>query len=84
MTTPNRSTPNSPTVPSKLLIYVMPDTGQGHGFTSLRRTRKNNKDRYVTAEEFSKFGLLWPTPVGQTREELAQAIGLAILDEIGV
>ncbi len=72
----------------KIVAYVMPDRGAkgapGHKFMVLRRTTKNAKGRYVTAEEFAKFGLFWPNSLVKTREELAMLIGRAILNEAGV
>jgi hypothetical protein len=72
----------------KIVAYVMPDRGAkgapGHKFMVLRRTTKNAKGRYVTAEEFAKFGLFWPSSLAKTREELATLIGEAILDEADI
>jgi len=74
--------------PQKIVAYVMPDKGAkgppGHKFMTLRRTTKNAKGRYVTAEEFYKIGLMWPTNIAADRDELALLIGKAILDEAGV
>ncbi len=74
--------------PQKIVIYVMPDKGSkgppGHKFLAMRRTTKNAKGRYVTAEEIAKLGLLWPTSVAQDRDALAVLIGRAVLDEAGV
>ncbi len=74
--------------PQKIVAYVMPDAGAkgppGHKFMVMRRTTKNAKGRYVTAEEFYKTGLFWPTSYAPTRDELAVLIGRAILDEAGV
>jgi hypothetical protein len=74
--------------PQKILIYVMPDKGAkgppGHKFMTIRRTTKNSKGRYVTGEEFEKFGLFWPTTLATIRDDLALVIGRAILAEAGV
>lgn len=81
---------NTPTSndPQKIVAYVMPDKGAkgppGHKFMVLRRTAKNAKGRYITAEEFWKAGLFWPTSLATTRDDLALLIGRAILDEAGV
>lgn len=86
----NSNDPQKQTVdePQKLLVYVMPDKGSqktpGHKFMVIRRTTKNAKGRYVTAEEFEKFGLFWPNSLSATRDELALRIGRAILDEANV
>jgi hypothetical protein len=76
-----------PNEPQKIVAYVMPDEGAGgppgHKFLVLRRTTKNAKGRYVTAEEFFKLGLFSPTSVAKTRDDLALLIGKAILDEAG-
>lgn len=70
----------------KIAIYVMPDkTAQKHSFMAMRRTTKNAKGRYVTAEQFEGLGLLFgPGRSLQTRDDLALRIGRALLDEIGV
>jgi hypothetical protein len=71
--------------PKKLLVYVMGDEAtDGHKFMTLRRTMKNGKGRYVTAEQFDSFGLYWPTSLSKTRDELALAIGRSILNEAGI
>jgi hypothetical protein len=81
------STPTS-NEPQKIVAYVMPDKGAkgppGHKFMVLRRTTKNAKGRYITAEEFWKAGLFWPTSLATTRDDLALLIGRAVLDEAGV
>lgn len=79
-------TPGPTEGPQKILVYVMADKGvnPGHKFLTLRRTTKNAKGRYVTAEQFQAFGLLWPTSTATTRDDIALAIGRAILDESNV
>lgn len=77
-----------PNEAQKIVAYVMPDRGAkgapGHRFMVLRRTMKNAKGRYVTGDEFAKFGLFWPNSLAKSREELAKLIGEAILDEAGI
>lgn len=75
-----------PTNAQKIAVYVMPDkTGQKHSFMAMRRTTKNAKGRYVTAEQFDGVGLLWGSGrTIQSRDDLALRIGRALLDEIGV
>jgi hypothetical protein len=72
-----------PDEPQKLLIYIMPDKGPkgGHKFMVIRRTTKNAKGRYVTGDEFEKFGLFWPNSLFNDRDDLALAIGRSILAE---
>lgn len=72
-------------VAQKLVVYVMPDLGTArHKFMVMRRTQKNAKGRYITAEEFEKFGLFWPNTLVGSRNDLALLIGRAILAEAGV
>lgn len=71
----------------KILCYIMGSddpSGSAHKFLTLRRTRKNGKGRWATAEQFYSLGLLWPTSVAKDRDELARTLGQAILDEAGV
>jgi len=73
--------------PQKVVAYILPDKSakqDGHPFLVLRRTTMNAKGRYVTAEEFFKLGLFYPTSLAKTRDEVAMLIGKAILDEAGV
>ena len=73
------------TDPQKLLVYIMGDEAKhGHKFMALRRTEKNTKGRYITSDQFAGFGLGWPTSTAKDRNELALAIGKAILDEAGI
>ena len=70
--------------PKKIVVYVMPDKANQttpHKFMAMRRTTKNAKGRYVTAEQFASFGLSTPTSIAKTRDDLALLIGRAILDE---
>ncbi len=80
--------PTSASEPQKILAYIMPDQAgkkpSNHKFMTLRRTTKNNRNRYVTAEQFFAVGLYWPTSIAKDRDELALLIGRAILDETGV
>lgn len=67
----------------KLVLYVMrPKEADGHSFLAIRKTKKNKKGKYVTGDQVYGFGLVWPTSVAKTRDELATVIGKALLDEI--
>lgn len=75
--------------PRKLALYVLPDKspqpGTGHPALSIRRTVKNGKGRYVTAEQIALFGLDWGRGIFlPSRDDLAREIGRVILDEAGV
>ena len=66
------------------LLEITGKGAPGHKFMVIRRTTKNAKGRYVTAEEIAEFGLFWPSSIAKTREDLAQLIGESILDEAGI
>jgi hypothetical protein len=67
----------------KLVVYVMHGEGPGsHPFLIIRKTTRNPKGRYVTGDEVFKVGVLWPTPIAKTENELATIIGQAILEEV--
>jgi hypothetical protein len=67
----------------KLLLFVMYGDGPDvHPFMVGRRTEKNSKGKYVTREEFVKLGIMWPTRLADTRDDMAAMIGNHILDEI--
>lgn len=82
--TPAANPATVPNIPQKIVVYVMPDHGAGHKFMAMRRCARNVKGRYVTADEFFKAGLFYPTSIARTRDELAVLIGRSILDEAGV
>ena len=69
----------------KLVIYIMYPQTQNRGdhpFLVMRRTLMNRKKRYVTSDEILKLGILWPSAVAKTKDELASIIGHAVLDEV--
>lgn len=67
----------------KLVVYIMyPNDKGGHPFLVVRRTAQNKKGRYVTGDEILKVGVLWPTAIAKTEDELAMIIGKTVLDEV--
>jgi hypothetical protein len=74
--------------PQKIVISGMPDEG-AKGAPGPRAhdaaTHQQERQRPVRhGEEFGKVGLFWPTGLTANRDDLALAIGKAILSEVGV
>ena len=61
------------------------ETPLGNQALTIRRTIKNGKGRYVTADQVALFGLAWGFgSFPKTRDDLAREIGKVILDEAGI
>ena len=71
---------------TRLVLYAMPDTQKpdGHPFLVGHTSVKNRKGRYVLNGEFMSFGLFWPNSLFKDRKALAEGIGIAILDQLGL
>jgi hypothetical protein len=69
----------------RIVLYVVPDKPPAdHAALMMCDSHKNPRGKYVVGKQFSLYGLYYPSSVAATKEELAKAIGLEILDKIGI
>lgn len=65
----------------KLSVYLIPANQMSKPLLVVRRTRKNAKGRFVEDEEILTVGLVWPSALASSREDMVKIIGETILRE---